>query len=46
MVEESITSTSGCLFPYRNIATGETDLEGICNVLVVFWTAVQASLPR
>ncbi len=45
MIEESITSTSGCLFPYRNIATGETDVEGICNVLVVFWTAVKHVFP-
>lgn len=45
MVEESITSTSGCLFPYRNIATGETDVEGICTVLVVFWSAVKRVFP-
>jgi DGQHR domain-containing protein len=45
MIEESLTSTSGCLFPYRNIATGETDAEGICAVLVVFWTAVKRVFP-
>jgi DGQHR domain-containing protein len=45
MIEESVTSTSGCLFPYRNIATGETDVEGICNVLVIFWTAVKHVFP-
>src|SRR5262249_23650646 len=36
MVEESLTATSGCLFPYRNVATGETDGEGICAVLVAY----------
>lgn len=41
MIEESLTSTSGCLFPYRNIATGETDGDGICAVLVAYWTAVK-----
>jgi DGQHR domain-containing protein len=46
MVEESITSTSGCLFPYRNIATGETDVEGICALLVVYWTAVKRVFPN
>ena len=34
MIEESLTSPAGCLFPYRNIATGETDFDGICKVLV------------
>lgn len=45
MVEESLTSTSGCLFPYRNIATNETDAEGICAVLVAYWTAVKHVFP-
>jgi hypothetical protein len=45
MVEESLTSTSGCLFPYRNIATSETDAEGICAVLVAYWTAVKRVFP-
>src|SRR5205085_725837 len=46
MIEESLTSTSGCLFPYRNIATNETDAEGICSVLVAYWTAVQRVFPE
>ena len=29
MLQESLASPSGCLFPYRNIATGETDFDGI-----------------
>jgi DGQHR domain-containing protein len=45
MIEESMTSTSGCLFPYRNIATNETDAEGICGVLVAYWTAVKRVFP-
>jgi DGQHR domain-containing protein len=45
MVEESLTSTSGCLFPYRNIATSETDAEGICSVLVTYWSAVKRVFP-
>ena len=47
MVEESITSTSGCLFPYRNIATGETDVEGICTrASVVFLDGGQACVSQ
>ncbi|MDY3551369.1 DGQHR domain-containing protein DpdB [Gemmata sp. JC717] len=45
VIEESLTSTSGCLFPYRNIATGETDAEGICAVLVTYWSAVKRVFP-
>ncbi|MCU0873414.1 MAG: DGQHR domain-containing protein [Pirellulaceae bacterium] len=41
MIEESLSSPSGCLFPFRNMATGETDFDGICNLLVVYWTAVR-----
>jgi DGQHR domain-containing protein len=45
MLEESLTHPTGCLFPYRNIATGETDFEGICSVLVAYWTAVKKVFP-
>lgn len=45
MVQESLMSPSGCLFPYRNIATGETDFEGIWAVLVTYWNAVKNTFP-
>jgi hypothetical protein len=45
MIDESLSSTSGCLFPYRNIATGETDADGICSVLVAYWAAVRRIFP-
>ena len=45
MIEESLSQPSGCLFPYRNIATGETDFEGITSILVTFWTAVSKAFP-
>jgi DGQHR domain-containing protein len=45
MLEESLTHPTGCLFPYRNIATGETDFEGICSVLVTYWSAVKKVFP-
>jgi len=46
MIEESLSSPSGCLFPYRNIATGETDFDGICAILTTYWTAVKAVFPE
>jgi len=45
MLEESITSPSGCLYPYRNVATGETDFDAICELLVTYWTAVRKTFP-
>ncbi|VTS08004.1 DGQHR domain-containing protein DpdB [Tuwongella immobilis] len=45
MVEESLTSTSGCLFPYRDFTTSETDFDGIITVLITFWSAVKNVFP-
>ena len=46
MLEESLGQTSGCLFPYRNLATGETDFEGIWSVLTLYWSAVRDTFPE
>lgn len=46
MIEESLTHTSGCLFPYRNVATGECDHLGIWAVLNTFWSAVRDTFPE
>lgn len=45
MIDESLKSASGCLFPYRNLATLETDFDGICRILVTYWTAVKNVFP-
>jgi DGQHR domain-containing protein len=46
IVQESISSPSGCLFPYRNLATGETDFDGIWKILVAYWSAVKTTFPE
>jgi DGQHR domain-containing protein len=46
MLQESLTTPSGCLFPYRNMTSGETDSEGIWLTLLSFWTAVKESFPE
>lgn len=46
MIEESLSQPSGCLFPYRNISTGETDFDGITTLLVTYWTAVREVFPE
>lgn len=45
-LKESLESPSGVLFPYRNIATGTTDTEGIREVLIAYWTAVKNTFPQ
>jgi DGQHR domain-containing protein len=41
MLEESLNTPTGCLFPYHNISTAETDFEGIWSVLLAYWSAVR-----
>lgn len=45
MLRESLNSPSGCLFPYRNLATGETEFEPIWVLLTSFWSAVRDAFP-
>jgi DGQHR domain-containing protein len=44
-LRESLESPSGVLFPYRNMATGSTDTEGIRRVLLTYWCAVRDIFP-
>lgn len=44
-LEEALGSPSSCLFPYRNIASGETDTDGIWALLLCYWSAVKATFP-
>lgn len=46
MIEESLTHPSGCLFPHRNIATGEYDEAAIWEVLKIYWSAVREVFPE
>lgn len=45
-IEEALQSPSSCLFPYRNVATGETDLDGIWSLLLCYWSAVRDTFPE
>lgn len=40
-IQDSLSSPSGCLFFYHNIATGEVDIEGAFSVLTTYWAAVR-----
>lgn len=45
MIRESMAQMSGCLFAYRNLATGEMDIDGIWDLLMLYWTAVKETFP-
>jgi DGQHR domain-containing protein len=45
MIEDSLATPSGCLFPYRNIATGEADTDSIWLIITTYWTAVRETFP-
>jgi DGQHR domain-containing protein len=45
MLQESLVSPAGCLFPYRNITSGETDFDGLWTALLLYWTAVRDTFP-
>lgn len=36
---------SGCLFGFRNVSTGETDVDRIWNLLLTYWTSVKKVFP-
>lgn len=44
-LKESLESPSGVLFPFRNMATGSTDTDGIRRVLLTYWGAVRDVFP-
>jgi len=45
-IKESLESPAGVLFPYRNMAAGTTDTEGIRSALLTYWTAVSNVFPE
>jgi DGQHR domain-containing protein len=45
MLHESLTTAPGCLFPYRNLTTGETDFPTVRAMLILYWAAVRDTFP-
>jgi DGQHR domain-containing protein len=37
--------SSGCLFGFRNVTTGEADVDRIWNILITYWSAVKNTFP-
>ena len=44
-IKESLESSSGVLFAYRNMVANTTDTETIRLILITYWTAVRATFP-
>lgn len=45
MLRGRLHEASGCLFPFRNEATGETETDVVMSVLVAYWSAVRKVFP-
>ena len=46
VIRTSMNSVHGCLYQYKNIATGEIDLEKIHRILNVYWSEVRDNFPE
>lgn len=46
MLQESFSSPSGVLFPFRNVATGVTDFKSVRSLLITYWSAVRDIFPE
>lgn len=46
MLEHSLQDTGGCLFPHRDLTTGEMDYTQIQKILHLYWGAVRATWPE
>jgi DGQHR domain-containing protein len=44
-LKESLNQTSGCLFQYRNLSSGEMDSTRIWLALTTYWSAVRDTFP-
>ena len=45
VIRTSLNSVHGCLYQYRNVATGEIDVDGVRLTLNLFWQQVKATFP-
>lgn len=46
VIRKSLNNAHGCLYQYKNVATGEIDVESIRKVLNLYWTEVKNLFPE
>jgi DGQHR domain-containing protein len=46
VIRTSLNSPHGCLYQYRNVATGEVDFDAVRPALNLYWSAVKDTFPH
>jgi DGQHR domain-containing protein len=46
VIRNSLTKVHGCFYPYRNVATGQIDVETVFELLKVYWHEVHKAFPE
>jgi DGQHR domain-containing protein len=46
VIRSSLNSVHGCLYQYRNVATGEIDVDGVRATFNLFWQQVKETFPE
>lgn len=46
VIQDSLASPAGCLFAYRNLATGDLDWHGARRLLLLYWSGVRSAFPE
>jgi len=46
MIRQRFKSPGGCLFPYHNVASGETDTDAVLKMLIEYWSAIAETFPE
>ena len=46
VIRTSMNSVHGCLYQYKNVATGEIDIEKIHKILNMYWSEVKNTFPE
>jgi DGQHR domain-containing protein len=45
MLSESLNASGGCLYPYRNPTSGETDFLSVIKTVAIYWSCVRDMFP-
>ena len=46
VIKDSLNDFHGCLYQYKNVATGEIDVESIRKTLILYWSVVKETFPE
>jgi DGQHR domain-containing protein len=46
MLRESLNTSGGCLYLYRNLTSGETDFLSVIKTVTIYWACVRETFPH